>query len=126
MCFAPRYSSGPIAAPLSPWRNTASLPDTPCASRPAAHTTRNRMVVTIRRVSTPNRQSPTDPAFALRLGSWELRVVLLALITGMAVVTCGVEVAAGRHDRVLVLCVRGLEGQRPLLHEVAGHLHPVA
>src|SRR5262245_16101614 len=32
MCLAPRYISGPTAAPRSDWRNTASFPDTPCAS----------------------------------------------------------------------------------------------
>src|SRR5262245_47791380 len=32
MCFAPRYIKGPIAAPLIDCRNSASLPDTPCAS----------------------------------------------------------------------------------------------
>src|SRR5689334_13596437 len=38
MCFAPRYISGPTAAPRSDWRKTASLPDTPCAPTSEAST----------------------------------------------------------------------------------------
>src|SRR3954470_10485812 len=39
MCFAPRYISGPIAAPFTDCRNTASLPDTPCAPSSGTSTT---------------------------------------------------------------------------------------
>src|SRR4029450_5807647 len=46
MCFAPRYINGPIAAPLIDCRNSASLPDTPCASATDEQTTIISVAVT--------------------------------------------------------------------------------
>src|SRR5215216_2057582 len=98
MCLAPRYISGMMARPFSPCRNTASLPDTPCASSAAEQAS------TIRTVSAN----------------------LLARIACMAVVTCGVEVSAGFDDAVLILRVGRLQRRASLVHHVVRHLHPVA
>src|SRR5262245_8283947 len=45
MCLAPRYISGPMAAPFTDWRNTASLPDTPCAPSSGTSTTASNSTV---------------------------------------------------------------------------------
>src|SRR4051812_48854906 len=89
-----------MARPFSPCRKTASLPETPCASRPADSTARNRTISTSAR--------------------------LLSLISGMAVITRRIEIAAGRDNPVLVLGLRRLQRRFALFHEIARHLHPVA
>src|SRR6185436_1755611 len=59
MCFAPRYISGPIAAPVMPWRNRASNPDTPCAWPlvPIRSTSASDSAVTVHGLATPVRRS---------------------------------------------------------------------
>src|SRR5438552_11494106 len=51
MCLAPRYMSGPIAAPRINRRNSASLPETPCALASGASTIARN--ATVRRATRP-------------------------------------------------------------------------
>src|SRR3989338_3806807 len=99
MCLAPRYISGPMARPCSPCRNTASLPATPCASRPAA--------------------KPASRMTAAR------PTTLLALILRMAGVTRVVDVRPRGRDAVGVL--RAGRPQRHLrpVHEGPRHRNPI-
>src|SRR6188474_2881406 len=102
MCLAPRYISGPMAWPFSPCRNTASLPDTPCASR------------------------PTDPRTVSSVTAASPMARLLTLISCMAGIAGLVEAGPGRKNRFRTLLFGGLHRGLALLDEVLGHLHPVA
>src|SRR5882672_4931833 len=103
MCFAPRYTSGPIARPCSPARNTASLAETPCPSSPTQ--------------PMPN-SSAVSAAVAI--------VRLLPFIFCMAGVTRCIEVTARCQDAVGILRLGRLEGRLARVDECARHLDPVA
>src|SRR5258706_13981583 len=107
MCFAPRYRSGPMARPFSPCRNTASLPETPCASRPAA---------------SAHTMSAVNAAASRQLPA----AGLLPLISCMARIACLIEFAARLHDSVLIFCVGSLERLSPPVHIGTRHLDPVS
>src|SRR5258705_8876810 len=115
MCFAPRYSSGTIARPFSPCRNTASLPETPCASSPAdvAH------AMTMASSMAADRRLPTADCPLPTAG-------LLARVSSMTVVARDIEIASSVDDAVLVLRLGCLHRGLPLVDHVARHLHPVA
>src|SRR5207253_6390062 len=100
--------------PFSPCRNTASFPETPCASSAvdSAHTRRNASAATCD--LPPTATCPLRPA------------TLFTGIPHMAVVARVVEISAGLDDLVFVLRFGRLHCGRPLLHHVARHLHPVA
>src|SRR5690348_9038693 len=84
MCFAPRYMSGPIAAPLMPWRNSASDPDTPCASPfvPINNTSASESAIT-----------PSEPARPRLRGR-----LLRAAVLGVAGVTRFIDGLFRRKD----------------------------
>src|SRR3990172_10594212 len=98
MCLAPRYINGPMACPCSPWRNTASLPDTPCAS------------------SAAEPSSTKSAAMA----------ALLTLIPVMAGVAGLVDDVAGLEDAVGAPGLSRLERHLPGGHERLRHRDPVA
>src|SRR6185295_4708654 len=93
MCFAPRYISGPIAAPRTDCRNTASLPDTPCAPTPGTSTSATSAIV----------------RSAVRLRA--------ALISLMARITRDIQSFSG-FEHLL-----GTPGLRRLQHDAAGVDH---
>src|SRR6185503_20721260 len=95
MCLAPRYISGTMARPCRPCRNTASLPDTPCASSV---------------IDSASTISTIDTARARRLST---------LILVMARVAGFVKVATGGQHAVRLLLFGGGEdrlagGNEPL------------
>src|SRR5688572_32567692 len=102
MCLAPRYINGPIALPSRPCRNTASLPDTPCASR------------------------PTDPSPTSSASAASPIIRFLLLIAFMACITRFVDRRSGRKDAVGALGLRGLDCLGAGRDKRLRHLHPVA
>src|SRR5689334_21726320 len=101
MCLAPRYRNGPIAAPLIDCRNTASLPDTPCA------------------LASPAKASSSTAA---TMTSSALR---RTLILPMAIVARLVHFFAGGEHPFGTLGLGGLERQLTGGHQVVRVLHPV-
>src|SRR6266850_1308305 len=102
MCLAPRYRSGPMAAPRIDCRNTASLPDTPCALASGTNTTASNAMV----------------RNAIRLGA-----TLIFLVTGIARF---IERLAGFHDLVGTSRLHGSQDDLPRLNHRVRHLDPVA
>src|SRR5689334_6977448 len=100
MCFAPRYIKGTMARPSRPCRNTASFPDTPCASS----------VVAITRTTLAAMIAVMGSGFLLRT-----LVFLMAGVTGF------VEVAARGEHAIRVLLIgrgqRGFAGRDEALRE---------
>src|SRR5688572_8180379 len=103
MCFAPRYMSGPIALPSRPCKNTASFPDTPCASR-------------------PTEPRPTSSASA---ASPIVRCRLL-LISLMARIARLVDIGTCRENPLGALGLGGLDCLDAGVDEGARHFHPLA
>src|SRR5262245_56744706 len=112
MCLAPRYSSGPMACPCNPWRNTASFPETPCASSPAEKP-RTSMATAMSAMLRPRSPIP-DP-----------RSLLLSLIFGMTGITRLVDRGTGIQDSFLVVRFGGLDRQLALLDHGARDRDPI-
>src|SRR5712692_7840575 len=119
MCFAPRYMSGPIALPWSPCRNTASLPETPCASTTPEQIPTNR-AVTISPTKLCLIRIVTPRSFAMSTAC------SVALILFMAAVARRVDRLPSGEERILVLRLGCPEGHDPGVPECSRPLHPVS
>src|SRR4051812_28687748 len=115
MCLAPRYISGMTALPSRPWRNTASLPDTPCAD--AISGARTSAAASAAHAAILKRYVIAPPSRPLRS---------LPLILGVAVVAARVHPLAGGEDPVGALRFGGLQRDRSGVDERLRHLDPVA
>src|SRR5260221_5283734 len=106
MCLAPRYMSGPIAAPLMDCRNTASLPDTPWALTSA--------------VSTPATRMRTRPRTRTAAG------LSATFVFPVAVIARCIERLPGCEDVSWILRLRRLQQLLAGLDLLLRELHPVA
>src|SRR5262245_58801509 len=109
MCLAPRYRSGPMARPSSPCRNTASLPDTPCAPTAwvaAAASSSVRPILSRTLLDIFIGRSP-------------------ALVLAMAVIARHVDsLASGKHTGGVLLLSRFERGHARVGHRLR-HRHPL-
>src|SRR3954466_5688990 len=106
MCLAPRYIRGPIAAPWILCRNTASLPDTPCAS----------MMPGIARIS--RHVAATTVTNELRIFIMSpISQCLLPLVFLVTVVAGNIQRIAVIEHEILILCRNRLQ------HVLAGGHH---
>src|SRR5262245_44237626 len=109
MCLAPRYRRGPMARPSSPCRNTASLPDTPCAPTACVAAAASSSVRPIR----------TRTLLEIFIGRSP------ALVLAMAVVARRVDrLPGGEHTRGVFLLGR-LERRHAGLGHRLRHRHPL-